>query len=321
MPARPLRRCLVAALALALLAAAIGAAMDRAPGVAALLALLQVHVSALAAALGLAAFAAGWRGPALAAGVAAMLGAAGAAEPLLRPAERPAAPGPTLAIAFATANLNLGNPDLDALREALAGLGAEVLVTQETPRALLDAPGALAEIFPHRRRSDLNGGDGGPAIWSRFPLRHSGPGNAEGPHPSHLIVTLDLPEGGRLQVMTLHFAWPAFDGQARQVADFARFRTHLSPPLVVAGDFNAPPWSRAIRQVERVAGVQAPGGWRPTWVGGAADVPLRLPRWAGLPIDHLAASPGIGIREIGRTSLPGSDHLALTAELRVPLNP
>lgn len=321
MPDRPLSRRLAALLALALLAAAVGAAMDRAPGIAALLALLQVHASVLGAALAVAAVAAGWRGPALAAGLAAILGAAGVAEPLLRPAERPAAAGPTLSIAFATANLNLRNPDLDALREALGRLGADVLVTQETPRALFDSPGALAETFPHRRRAEFDGGDGGPAIWSRFPLRDSAPGDAEGPHPSHLIVTLDLPDGGRLQVMTLHFAWPAFDGQARQVADFARFRARLSSPLVVAGDFNAPPWSRAVRQVERVAGVQAPGGWRPTWIGGGADVPLRLPHWSGLPIDHLAVSPGIGIGAVGRTPLPGSDHLALTADLRVPLPP
>ena len=321
MPARPFSRRLATLLALALLASAIGAAMDGAPGVAALLALLQVHAAVAAAALALAAFAARWRGAALVAGAAAMLGAVGVAEPLLRAAERPAAPGHTVSITFATANLNLRNPDLDALREALAGLGVDVLVTQETPRALFDAPGALAEIFPHRRRAGRDDGDGAPAIWSRLPLRDPGPGDAEGPHPSHLIVTLDLPEGGRLQVMTLHFAWPAFDGQARQVADFARFRTRLSPPLVVAGDFNAPPWSRAFRQVERVAGVQGPGGWRPTWVGGAADVPLRLPQWAGLPIDHLAASSGIGIGALGRAPLPGSDHLALTATLHVPLPP
>ncbi|MDX2265752.1 MAG: endonuclease/exonuclease/phosphatase family protein [Hyphomicrobiales bacterium] len=73
-------------------------------------------------------------------------------------------------------------------------------------------------------------------------------------------------------------------------------------PVIVAGDFNATPWSRTARAFQAGAGVRLLGGWAPTW-----PATFAAPQ---LPIDHFFASPQIA----GRVSLApaaGSDHYAL----------
>ena len=98
---------------------------------------------------------------------------------------------------------------------------------------------------------------------------------------------------------------------------FAEVAGHFSGPLVVMGDFNATPWSHAVRRIERLTGTRRIGGIGRTWHGyptplGEVPVPL------GLPIDHILISPGIGVLSVGTLEIPGSDHLAVRAVLTVP---
>jgi endonuclease/exonuclease/phosphatase (EEP) superfamily protein YafD len=307
-----------ARVALALAALALAALSGRAPYA------LDALSAALVPLAGASALAAGVflalprPGAAVLAAFAAALAAGGAAEVWTDPARAPA-PGPSRGITFATANVFHANPRLPELARALAALEADVLVTQETPRALLDSPGPLADLYPHRRAWMAPGARGGPAIWSRLPFVPDERDRAGG-HPNHLIASLDAGLPRPLQAMVLHFASPLYGGQAWQHADFHRFWPLLEAPLVVAGDFNAAPWSATVRRVEDITRTRVLGGHRPTWFGGAGAL-AALPAPLGLPIDHILVSPGIGAAWARTAPLPGSDHNAVVARLIVALPP
>jgi endonuclease/exonuclease/phosphatase (EEP) superfamily protein YafD len=304
-------------LALALVALALAALSGRAPYALDALSAVLVPLAGVAAMSAGAFLALRRRGAAALAALAAAVAAGGAAEVWTDPA-RPAAPGPSREITFATANVFLENPDLSGLVRALAALDADVLVTQETPHALLEAP-ELTALYPHRRTLQTPDTRGGPAIWSRLPFAPADTDRA-GVHPNHLIASLDAGLPRPVQVMVLHFASPLYGGQGWQHADFHRFWPLLRAPLIVAGDFNAAPWSATARRVEDITRTRVLGGYRPSWFGGAHGIPP-LPAPLGLPIDHILVSPGIGATGARTAPLPGSDHHAIVARLIVALPP
>ena len=82
-------------------------------------------------------------------------------------------------------------------------------------------------------------------------------------------------------------------------------------PIVVAGDFNATPWSAPFRRLLRDAGLRdsARGfGYRGTW-------PSTL-WWTGMiPIDHVLVSPRWRVEDRRIGSDLGSDHRAVVVDL------
>ena len=239
----------------------------------------------------------------------------------LRDAKRPAAERPVRPLVIATANVFYGNTELPALSVALETIDADILVTIETPLTLWEEPGTLATRYPYRRLTINSGRGWGVAVWSKLPF-------AEGvrPHlggnPRHVIVGLDLGDGGPpLRVMGLHMDWPVFGAQARAYDDFDRFWRMFRPPgqTVIAGDFNAAPWSSLIARVSAVSGTRPVDGLRMTWRGGVGGRAGRFFVPGGLPIDHVLLSDGIGVRGAWTLALPGSDHRAVIVEAIVPL--
>ncbi len=303
-------------LSLALLALALAALVGRTPDALDALSAVQVHVGALAALLALASLVLRWRIPAAAFALAAFAALLGAEE-LLRAPEVPAAPGETRPLTLATANIFYGNRSLPEAVEALLGLGADVLVTHETPEALLEAPGALAARYPWRRFAGGPESQGRPVIWSTLPFL-TRPTDRAGGHPDHLFATLDLGGGAGVQVAALHLDWPLVGSQAWQMEDFHRFWSAFAAPTVVAGDFNAAPWSAAVRRVERISRTRVIGGFRPTWTGGKGGRSGRLWIPFGLPIDHVLVSEGIGVSEARTAWIPGADHRAVVVGLAIP---
>jgi endonuclease/exonuclease/phosphatase family metal-dependent hydrolase len=84
---------------------------------------------------------------------------------------------------------------------------------------------------------------------------------------------------------------------------------------VLAGDYNATQDHAAFRRVLRrgwVDAARATGqALRPTW----APVRWRVPR---LTLDHVLVDPRIGVVSLQVVHVPGSDHRALVADLRLP---
>jgi endonuclease/exonuclease/phosphatase (EEP) superfamily protein YafD len=306
-------------LALLMLAAALAGRLGRVPMIFDALSAFALHFAALALlVMAVAALRRRFAAAAIAA-IAAVVGAMGAATAFL-PADRAPAAGPVKALIFAQANVFHSNAALPALIDALDGIGADILVTVETPQALIDAPGALARRYPHLRYSRGPANQGGVAVWSAFPFAAAPPGRAGG-NPRHVVVALDIGGAVPLQVMGLHLDWPVLGAQAQNFVDFDRFWPALRAPTVVSGDFNAVPWSAMVARVENISRTEILGGWRPTWFGGVGGRAGKLVMPGGLPLDHILLSAGLGAQEIRTLPLPGSDHRAVIARLLIPLGP
>src|SRR5205823_1406594 len=84
---------------------------------------------------------------------------------------------------------------------------------------------------------------------------------------------------------------------------------------VLAGDLNATPDHASFRRLLRRGWVDAARvtgqALRPTWA------PLRW-GWPRLSLDHVLVDPRIGVASFAVVHVPGTDHRALVADLRLP---
>jgi endonuclease/exonuclease/phosphatase family metal-dependent hydrolase len=215
---------------------------------------------------------------------------------------------------------------LHGLREAVRGVGSDVVLLQEVEGASRQAAHAAApsigaqyefladEIWTdhaYGRNAVADGMDHGNAVLSRWPVLHSH--NHDVSLPGHeprglLHCVLAQAEGTpALHVMCVHLGLQA--GHRRQqiqrLLDVVARHVPPDAPLVVAGDFNdwqqqADTWLRAsgltevFKQAQGAHARSFPAFWpllrldRIYVRGVGACRPLRLPRqpWAGLS-DHL----------------------------------
>jgi endonuclease/exonuclease/phosphatase (EEP) superfamily protein YafD len=129
-------------------------------------------------------------------------------------------------------------------------------------------------------------------------------------------------ELGGLTVATVHLKWPQFSNQLDQLA---RAWDHLKGgkgEIILAGDFNSVPWSRALKTFSAGTGLKTAGSLSATW-------PVRhhrSGRWcpwcvAQLRLDHVLVSPGIRVTAAAVGSDLGSDHLPVHVDLELPSAP
>jgi endonuclease/exonuclease/phosphatase (EEP) superfamily protein YafD len=115
----------------------------------------------------------------------------------------------------------------------------------------------------------------------------------------------------------------AFHTLAPRRGDVAQWRSDVSlvsqwcagpQPAIVAGDFNATLDHSVFRSSTAGCGdaaAQRGQGLTPTW-------PTWLPSWLGPQIDHVLATDPIVAESFEVREIPGSDHRAVVARLRVP---
>jgi endonuclease/exonuclease/phosphatase (EEP) superfamily protein YafD len=134
---------------------------------------------------------------------------------------------------------------------------------------------------------------------------HAGPG----PH-ARSFVTFSVAVGDAvLNVIAVHPVPPntaALTGERdKQIAMLA---AHARGAFVIAGDFNATPWTPAFADIPgRRIGAYL---FAPTWLSG---LPL-----LGLPIDHLMESESLRVSRYEVGPALGSDHRALLARIHAP---
>ena len=249
---------------------------------------------------------------------AALAGAALTAVLLPRALRRrqPPAHGPALRVL--TANLLHGRASPEAVVSLVARTRAHVLFLQEfTEDAQLRFKQAgLTELLPYYV-TDIGGASAnGGGIYARFPLTEEPP---PAPNPvTQPTAWLELPGGQRVELVCVHTRPPTPPASRRKVARWRRQLATLPPPAdpprVLAGDFNATldhvQFRRLLRLGHADAAAQVGKGLIPTWgpVG----------RLALLALDHILADPRCAVLAASVHNLPGSDHRALYAELRLP---
>ena len=155
----------------------------------------------------------------------------------------------------------------------------------------------------------------GVALFSRFPLEAPRVHRSDTTRIPIVDVSVRTPEG-LLNFVGAH-PWPPLPRWAglhrRQMADVSRVAAEArSEALLVAGDFNASPWSYTVRTLERSANVSDAGlgfGFGNTW---------RLAPFFALPIDQVLVSEGLEVVSLERGNPAGSDHVPLVVDLRLP---
>jgi endonuclease/exonuclease/phosphatase family metal-dependent hydrolase len=255
-----------------------------------------------------------------AATTAALAGAALAAAvaPRAMPRRQPPAAGPVLGVL--TANLRLGRAAAEPVVELVRRTGADVLLLQELTwdavtrlqRAGLDA------LLPNQMTEAVADGARGGGIYARHPLRE---GLAVAPASlAQPAARLDLPSGRCVQLVCVHALPPRPLGSPDAVSRWRRELSALPPPgdapIILAGDFNSTLDHGQFRGLLRRGYVDAASqtghGLVPTW----GREPQGRPGL--LALDHILVDPRCAVRAASVHRLPGSDHRAVHAELRLP---
>lgn len=187
---------------------------------------------------------------------------------------------------------------------------ANVILVGEYPAT--DSAAVLPGDYPHRL-------DPGPVAdkkyarrvvaFSRLPI--IGGEIVQGPGPSlrpflKFVVEVD---GRPLHIIATHPVPPTLPRLLKERdAQIAQVRALMVEPFVLAGDFNATPWTPVFADIPgRRIGAYL---FKPTW---AFSLPL-----LGLPIDHIMISPAMKASDYRVAPFTGSDHRAILARVHLP---
>jgi len=221
-----------------------------------------------------------------------------------------------------------GKIDLDRIAGVIRRSKTDLVALQEVDRGIersgdVDQPAKLAALTDmhviFEKNIDLQGGEYGNAVLSRFPVvwhrNHQLP-KMPGNEQRGLLEVYALIGGQKLTFFATHLDHQADDGE--RIASVAVLRELIGDsegsPVIVAGDFNAAPDSRVIREVRAFLGdtsVDA-GSESPSF---PADVPERR-------IDYILYGAHAGLRFTANQVLPeatASDHRPVVAVFALDL--
>lgn len=209
-------------------------------------------------------------------------------------------------VTVASVNVHLENTELHQLSRWLGQVQPDVVVLQEVTPAMQPWLQSLRVAYPHGLEQ-LRDDPFGMAVLSKTPLVEVRAQAAPG-QPQWMRAVLR--HGGRDWVLYAVHPMPPlspvfFNERNALMADIAQRAAHDALPAVVAGDFNASPWSSAFAPLQ-AQGLRRATGWLPTWHG----------LLGGLPLDHIVASAThwrVVQSQVGPDV--GSDHWPVVAQL------
>jgi endonuclease/exonuclease/phosphatase family metal-dependent hydrolase len=218
-----------------------------------------------------------------------------------------------------TANLLAGRAEAGAVVELVRRKDADVLFVQELTddaAARLGRAG-LGDLLPYRVPQPAPDGTQD-SIYARYPLRGEPPAAPAG--AVRCAAWLGLPSGPSVQLACIHTVPPRSlwspGATARWCGQLAALPAPAGSPCVVAGDFNATldhaQFRRLLRRGYADAASGAGHGLSLTWGPRSGRRPNLL------AIDHVLIDRRCAVLATSAHRLPGSDHRALYAELRLP---
>lgn len=219
------------------------------------------------------------------------------------------APGASIDLTIATANVHLTSTDVGPLAAWLAREQPDVVVVLEVSPAYA---GGLRSLPDYRYQRIVASDDPfGIALLSRYPLR-----NDEVLRDEHdlarIEAQLQLP-GACVHLIAAHPMPPLSPlfHHARNVRlqAFARQAAARGQPTIVAGDLNATPWSSAFAGLADL-GLRRASDLRPSWPSIGQGL-------IGIPIDHVLVSRHWSVVNSTRGTAIGSDHFPLIARLHM----
>ncbi len=214
------------------------------------------------------------------------------------------------------ANVYHGKADPEALIDLVHRLHPDVLSVEEltTPFAEKLQAAGIERLLPEELAQSQTGAAGA-GLYARLPLRGL-PGTSEFSFRMPR-AEVTLPDGRRVRVVGAHpfppqtrSATPEWEESLESLPSAGR-----GAPWVLAGDFNGTfdqePFRQLVDRGYRDAGEAAGEGLRPTFPRAYHSIPP-------ITIDHVLADRRLGVVSYAVEELPGSDHRAVYAELRLP---
>ncbi len=204
------------------------------------------------------------------------------------------------------------NHDYAAMGRFLEQTQADVIVLEERDRddgAL--RIGAYLHSYPYSFNERL---PHGAIVFARWPIVSAESlALTDGPGVRAARVTIDW-QGTPVTVLGVHLHWPLGPKSSRmrnaELAGVAAFAAAHQEPLIVAGDFNAAPWSHHFRTALQSSGLSDCGaghGLAPSWPSQLGPL--------GIRIDHCWTSQHWRSSDVRLGPSHGSDHLPLIADL------
>lgn len=240
---------------------------------------------------------------------------------------RPVDMGPYANLRVLSSNLRYGQADAQSFVE-LANRDADVITTAElTPEAVNRfSQAGIDDKFPYSLLKPESGGRG-IGLWSRYPIT---PVTAQRRRAIKMPAARIRVPGVQYDplIASVHIMSPVAGdqntvddwryGMAGAKAQLDNFAKDAGPAaVIVGGDYNATPDMRQFRDLLTngyLDAVQQTGsGFAPTFRADVAIPPL-------ITIDHILTR-NAAARTIKTITISGSDHRALLATIRVPLDP
>ncbi len=205
------------------------------------------------------------------------------------------------------------NTDLERLERALRQTGADVIVLAEADPGKVAMLRRLKSLFPYQI-SCAEQKVCAMAILSQLPFLAGAAARNRYLVPPIAWARIDATARGLGQVTVVgtHVHRPTRNPwvHAKQMRALGGLVAQTKGPLIVAGDFNAGPWSRSFRDLVEVTGLTPLARLLPTWPA----YPVRLPQVA---LDNILVSPDLVTLRSGIGRATGSDHLPVVAEIGV----
>ncbi len=205
----------------------------------------------------------------------------------------------------------------DAIVEFLGNESPDLIFLQELRADKLSILRRLAKAYPWQKHCAHQEGCG-LAVLSRHRWQAAATafiGDSKGRY----IWARFGSEFANLTVADIHLRWPYFSNQKADLDALHRDLEKSHGPLLIAGDFNATPWSGTLRSFTRSAKLLPAGPYRPTWpvrkFAKGVICGLCIPQ---LQIDHIFVSDEMRVLSSHTGPRVGSDHLPLIVKLIVP---
>lgn len=222
------------------------------------------------------------------------------------------ASGPEITVL--TVNVAHGEADAQAIVDRVRDSDADILAVQELTQDEVDdlTAAGVDDLLPYSFTAALPVADG-TGLWSRTPLTDGTKLSDFGFVPVQANTVID---GVALTVVSFHAMSPATPRHTVQwdkdLAHMRRLMDSYPSTVLVAGDFNATGDHRQFRDL-------ASTGFRDAAESAGAGLFRTFPASRPLArLDHVVTSDTVDALEVVPVSIPDSDHLAVSARLRLP---
>ena len=208
-------------------------------------------------------------------------------------------------------NLRFDNPQPGAVLSMIGETRPDVITLNEISGMWRERLTLLEAAYPYRIICPQPSHIGGVGILSRRPF--AGEPRCED-RGAMAVAQVDF-GGETIDVATLHLGWPWPFEQPWQLRALLPALATLGNRAILAGDFNAVPWSMTVKRAAEAGGLKLAQLVGPTWLDRRAPAWLRP--YAGLPLDHVMVKGGVLAGKPRRLPFAGSDHLPVLVEFSV----